>query len=266
MLVRRRKNTSACVTPWTLSRPTSGVKKASLAALDPPSMVNLQLLHVSECRLNPLTTELAALATLSQWPHQRGAQKERNDRLFIIGRPLCHKEKSIIKTRLTAKITAASSIVQEWADFFFFLKGLLTSPASPWCNLLSISNPIAFWNWIYLTHSHSEWTLLPEEKKRRNCLRSCEVLDLSGTSVSAASFQIGRPHYSEGGWSRTLRQTETHQEHITALVPWWNNYPKFSWGWRCCNVKKTSLLLQSLASKLWISMQIYPLNEHQRWK
>lgn len=54
-----------------------------------------------------------------------------------------------------------------WLFFpFSFLKGLLTSPASPWCNLLSISNPIAFWNWIYLTHSHSEWTLLPVQEKR----------------------------------------------------------------------------------------------------
>lgn len=92
----------------------------------------------------------------------------------------------------------------------FFLKGLLTSPASPWCNLLSIWNPIAFWNWIYLAHSHSEWTLLPQEKKRRNCLRSREVLDLSGTSVSAASFQIGRPHYREEGgagrWDKAGRR------------------------------------------------------------
>lgn len=54
---------------------------------------------------------------------------------------------------------------------FFFLKGLLTSPASPWCNLLPISNPIAFWNWIYLTHSHSEWTLLPVKKKERFCVK-----------------------------------------------------------------------------------------------
>lgn len=107
-----------------------------------------------------------ALATFSQWPHQRTTQRNRNDRLFIIAQPLCQRGKSIIKTRLTAKITAVSSIVLEWANFFFFLKGLLTSPASPWCNLLPISNPIAFWNWIYLTHSHSEWTLLPVKKKR----------------------------------------------------------------------------------------------------
>ena len=52
-----------------------------------------------------------ALATLSHWPHQVATQRNRNDSPFIIGRPLCLRGKSIIKTRLTAKITAVSSIV-----------------------------------------------------------------------------------------------------------------------------------------------------------
>lgn len=148
------------------------------------------------------TMQSIASATLSQWPHQRTSQKDRNDRLFIIAQPLCHRGKSIIKTRLTAKITAMSSIVLEQGNFFF-LKGLLTSSASPWCNLLPISNPIAFWNWICLTHSHSEWTLLPVTKKARgfvwNCLRSHEVLESSGTSLCLPlTFQQEEcPHYRE---------------------------------------------------------------------
>ena len=59
-------------------------------------------------------------ATLNQWPHQRTAQRNRNDRAFIIAQPLCRRGKSIIKTRLTAKITAVSSIVLEPANFLFF--------------------------------------------------------------------------------------------------------------------------------------------------
>lgn len=65
------------------------------------------------------TTQPVAPATFSQWPHQRPTQKNRNDRLFIIAQPLCRRGKSIIKTRLTAKITAVSSIVLERANFFF---------------------------------------------------------------------------------------------------------------------------------------------------
>lgn len=150
------------------------------------------------------TTQPIAPATFSQWPHQRPTQKNGNDRLFIIAQPLCRRGKSIIKTRLTAKITAVSSIVLERANFFFFLKGLLTSPASPWCNLLPISNPIAFWNWIYLTHSHSEWTLPPVKKRRDsvwNCLRSRRVLDSSGTALwlPLTFQQEGCPHYRSRG-------------------------------------------------------------------
>lgn len=69
--------------------------------------------------LSVWTEQSIALATLSQWPHQRTTQRNRNDRLFIIAQPLCRREKSIIKTRLTAKITAVSSIVLERANFFF---------------------------------------------------------------------------------------------------------------------------------------------------
>ena len=52
-----------------------------------------------------------APATLSHWPHQGTTQRNRNDSPFIIGRPLCLRGKSIIKTRLTAKIKPVSSIV-----------------------------------------------------------------------------------------------------------------------------------------------------------
>lgn len=143
------------------------------------------------------TTQPIAPATFSQWPHQRLTQKNGNDRLFIIAQPLCRRGKSIIKTRLTAKITAVSSIVLERANFFFFfLKGLLTSPASPWCNLLPISNPIAFWNWIYLTHSHSEWTLPPVKKKERFCVKLPKESEGFGfvryRSLAAINLPAGR--------------------------------------------------------------------------
>lgn len=151
--------------------------------------------------LSDQTMQPIALATFSQWPHQRTTQKNRNDRFFIIAQPLCWRGKSIIKTRLTAKITAVSSIVLEPANFTP-PKGLLTSPASPWCNLLLISNPIACWNWIYLTHSHSEWSPLPAKKRRDsvwNCLRKHKVLESSGTSLCLPlTFQQERcPHYWE---------------------------------------------------------------------
>lgn len=66
--------------------------------------------------LSDQTMQPIALATFSQWPHQRTTQKNRNDRFFIIAQPLCWRGKSIIKTRLTAKITAVSSIVLEPAN------------------------------------------------------------------------------------------------------------------------------------------------------
>lgn len=66
--------------------------------------------------LSDQTMQPLALATFSQWPHQRTTQKNRNDRFFIIAQPLCWRRKSIIKTRLTAKITAVSSIVLEPAN------------------------------------------------------------------------------------------------------------------------------------------------------
>lgn len=148
------------------------------------------------------TTLSVALATFSQWPHQRPTQKNRNDRLFIIAQPLCRRGKSIIKTRLTAKITAVSSIVLERANFFFFLKGLLTSPASPWCNLLPISNPIAFWNWIYLTHSHGEWTLPPVKKRERFCVKLPKESEGFGfvryRSLSAINLPTGRMSSLQG--------------------------------------------------------------------
>lgn len=155
--------------------------------------------------LSDQTTQQIALATFSQWPHQRTTQKNRNDRFFIIAQPLCRRGKSIIKTRLTAKITVVSSIMLEPANSTPPpQKDLLTSPASPWCNLLLISNPIAFWNWIYLTHSHSEWSLLPAKKGRDsvwNCLRKHKVLESSGTLLCLPlTFQRERcPHY----WEKT---------------------------------------------------------------
>lgn len=148
--------------------------------------------------LSDQTMQPIALATFSQWPHQGTTQKNRNDRFFIIAQPLCWRGKSIIKTRLTAKITVVSSIVLEPANSPPSPpKGLLTSPASPWCNLLLISNPIACWNWIYLTHSHSEWSLLPAKKKEeRFCVKLPEEAQGFGIvrylSVSTINLPTGK--------------------------------------------------------------------------
>lgn len=94
--------------------------------LSPRSALNVQCFLKIDCsyvlNLWPFpacTMQSIASATLSQWPHQRTSQKNRNDRLFIIAQPLCQRGKSIIKTRLTAKITAMSSIVLEQGNFFF---------------------------------------------------------------------------------------------------------------------------------------------------
>lgn len=119
------------------------------------------------------TTQPVVLATLSQWPHQRTTQRNRNDRLFIIAQPLCRGGEINYKNTTNSKDNSSVLYCVGTSQLFFSLKGLLTSPASPWCNLLPISNPIAFWNWIYLSHSHSEWTLLPVEKKKKEIL--CEI-------------------------------------------------------------------------------------------
>lgn len=63
--------------------------------------------------------QFIVLATLNQWPHQGSTQRSRSDRVFIIAQLLWQRGKSIIKTGLTAKITAVSSIVLEWDNFFF---------------------------------------------------------------------------------------------------------------------------------------------------
>lgn len=166
------------------------------------------------------TTQPVAPATFSQWPHQRPTQKNRNDRLFIIAQPLCRRGKSIIKTRLTAKITAVSSIVSERANFFFFFpqgsldqSGITLVQFAPHLKshcLLELDLPDSF----------TQWMDSPSSEKRRdsvwNCLRSRRVLDSSGTALwlPLTFQQEGCPHYRSrglgggpGGWSQRRSQT-----------------------------------------------------------
>lgn len=98
----------------------SMTSKWPVIILDVQYFLKLHCLYVPNLWPLPArTTQTIAMTTLSQWPHQRTSQKNRNDRLFIIAQPLCQRGKSIIKTRLTAKITAMSSIVLEQGNFFF---------------------------------------------------------------------------------------------------------------------------------------------------
>ncbi len=153
--------------------------------------------------LSVRTMQSVVLATLSQWPHQRTTQRNRNDRLFIIAQPLCRRGKSIIKTRLTAKITAVSSIVLERANFFSSSRvswpvqhhlGAICSPSQ-----IPLPSGIGF-TWLI----HTVNGLSFQWKKKRdsvwNCLRSQEVLDSSGTSLCLPlTFQQEEcPHYREG--------------------------------------------------------------------
>lgn len=154
------------------------------------------------------------------------AQKNRNDRLFIIAQPLCRRGKSIIKTRLTAKITAMSSIVKERDDFFFFLpQGSLDQSGITLLQfalhlkshcLLELDLPDSFTQWMDSPSSgeRKEWDSM------WNCLRSHEVLDLSGTSLSAINLPTVRMsslrESTEGSWrggseSRTLKQRNNMQ-------------------------------------------------------
>lgn len=117
------------------------------------------------------TEQSIARATLSQWPHQRTTQRNRNDRLFIIAQPLCRRGKSIIKTRLTAKITAVSSIVLERANFFFPQGSLDQSsitlvqfaPHLKSHCLLELDLPDSF----------TQWMESPSSEKKREIL--CEI-------------------------------------------------------------------------------------------
>lgn len=141
-------------------------------------------------------------ATLIQWPHQRTTQRNRNDSFFIIAQPLCRRGKSIIKTRLTAKITAVSSIVLERANFFFPQGSLDQSsitlvqfaPHLKSHCLLELDLPDSF----------TQWMDSPSSEKNRdsvwNCLRSQELLDSSGNSLCLPlTFQKEEcPHYREG--------------------------------------------------------------------
>lgn len=152
----------------------------------------------------PLSEQTIQLSTLSHWPHQGTAQKKRNDRLFIIGRPLCWRGKSIIKTRLTAQITAVSSIVLERGTFFFPQGSLDQSSITlvqfalhlkSHC-LLELDLPASFTHWMDSPSSG-------KKKKKRflwNCLRSREVLDSSGTFLCLPlTFEREEcPHYNTG--------------------------------------------------------------------
>lgn len=149
------------------------------------------------------TTQPVAPATFSQWPHQRPTQKNRNDRFFIIAQPLCRRGKSIIKTRLTAKITAVSSIVLKRANFFFpqgslDQSGITLVQFAPHLKshcLLELDLPDSF----------TQWMDFPSSEKRRdsvwNCLRSRRVLDSSGTALwlPLTFQQEGCPHYRSRG-------------------------------------------------------------------
>lgn len=186
--------------------------------------------------LSVRTMPSIALATFSQWPHQRTTQRNRNDRLFIIAQPLCRRGKSIIKTRLTAKITAVSSIVLERANFFFSSRvswpvqhhlGAICSPSQ-----IPLPFGIGF---TWLIHTVNGLSFQWKKKKRDsvwNCLRSREVLDSSGTSLCLPlTFQQeGCPHYREGlgasgGWwggsesaSSTLKQGRDVRKRMGMLV------------------------------------------------
>lgn len=153
--------------------------------------------------LSVRTMKSIALATLSQWPHQRTTQRNRNDRLFIIAQPLCLRGKSIIKTRLTAKITAVSSIVLERANFFFSSRvswpvqhhlGAICSPSQ-----IPLPFGIGF-TWLIHTVNGLSFQWKKTRDSVWNCLRSREVLDSSGTSLCLPlTFQQEEcPHYREG--------------------------------------------------------------------
>lgn len=168
--------------------------------------------------LSVRTMQSVTLATFSPWPHQRTTQRNRNDRLFIIAQPLCQRGKSIIKTRLTAKITAVSSIVLERANFFFPQGSLDQSsitlvqfaPHLKSHCLLELDLPDSFTQWMESPFSEKNTDTV------RNCLRSQEVLDSSGTSLCLPlTFQQeGCPHYMEG---------------LGASGGWWGGSESMSW-------------------------------------
>lgn len=154
------------------------------------------------------TTQPVAPATFSQWPHQRPTQKNRNDRLFIIAQPLCRRGKSIIKTRLTAKITAVSSIVLERANFFFFPQGSLDQSGITLVQFAPHLKSHCLLE-LDLPDSFTQWMDSPSSEKRRdsvwNCLRSRRVLDSSGSALwlPLTFQQEGCPHYRSRGLGGT---------------------------------------------------------------
>lgn len=154
-------------------------------------------------------TQSTELATLSQWPHQRTTQRNRNDRLFIIAQLLCRRGKSIIKTRLTAKITAVSSIVLEQANFFSSRVswpvqhhlGAICSPSQ-----IPLPFGIGFTWLIHTVNALSfQW-----EKRKRFCVKlpeESEGFGFVGTALCLPlTFQQEEcPHYGEGlgaSWGR----------------------------------------------------------------
>lgn len=150
-----------------------------------------------------------ASATLSQWPHQRTSQKDRNDRLFIIAQPLCHRGKSIIKTRLTAKITAMSSIVLEQGNFFFpqgsldqFSITLVQfAPHLKSHCLLELDLPDSFTQWMDSPTS--------DKKRERFCVKLPEESWGFGIvrylSMSAINLPTGRMSSLQGKTGGSLR-------------------------------------------------------------
>lgn len=159
------------------------------------------------------------LATLSQWPHQRTTQKNRNDRLFIIAQPLCRRGKSIIKTRLTAKITAVSSIVLEQANFFSSrVSWPVQHHLGAICSPSQIPLPFGI-GFTWLIHTVNA---LSFQWKKRFCVKlpeESEGFGFVGTSLCLPlTFQQEEcPHYREG-----LGASWGLQEEVGARTGHWN--------------------------------------------
>lgn len=156
--------------------------------------------------LSDQTTQQIALATFSQWPHQRATQRNRNDRFFIIAQPLCQRGKSIIKTRLTAKITAVSSIMLEPANSSSPPPKRISWPVQHHLGAICSSSqiPLPFgigFTWLIHTVNGVSFQLKKGRDSVWNCLRKHKVLESSGTLLCLPlTFQQERcPHY----WEKT---------------------------------------------------------------
>lgn len=170
-----------------------------------------------------LTMPSVVLATLSQWPHQRTTQRNRNDRLFIIAQPLCRRGKSIIKTRLTAKITAVSSIVLEQANFFF-PQGSLDQSSITLVQFAPHLKSHCLLE-LDLPESFTRWMDSPPSKKKKKKEILCEIAwgvrrfwICTYPSLSAINLPTGRMSSLHGRTGAFLGL----QEEVTARTGHWN--------------------------------------------